>query len=140
LFPYIISEDGMAKKRSDKPKPAAKKPTAVREAVTPDRCVRLCRLIQLLAAGPKKRDTLAKKLRLDVRGFYRDLDLLRRSGVSIELTSGHYHLTQGRDEATDLLPFHDPLLTIGQARQLSKGRTAAHRQIKAKLDHILKPA
>jgi len=130
----------MSKKRSDKPKTAAKKPTPAREAVTPDRCVRLCRLIQLLTNGPKKRDVLAKKLRLDVRGFYRDLDLLRKSGVSIALLGGLYHLDQKPNEATDLLPFHDPLLTIGEARQLSKGRTVAHRRIKAKLEQILKPA
>jgi predicted DNA-binding transcriptional regulator YafY len=129
----------MAKKRSTKPKPAAKKPTPEREAVTPERCVRLSRLIQLLASGPKKREALAKRLHLDVRGFYRDLDLLRKSGVTVELEGGSYHLLQELDEATDLLPFHDPLLTIGEVRQLSKGRTTAHRKLKQKLEHILKP-
>jgi predicted DNA-binding transcriptional regulator YafY len=138
-FPQLTSEDGMAKKRITKPKLAAKQPTPEREAVTPDRCLRLCRLIQLLAAGPKKRETLAKRLRLDVRGFYRDLDLLRKSGVTIELAGGSYHLVQSSNEATDLLPFHDPLLTIGEVRQLGKGRTAAHRKLKQKLEHILKP-
>jgi predicted DNA-binding transcriptional regulator YafY len=129
----------MAKQRSDKPKPAAAKAAPEREAVTPDRCLRLCRLVQLLAAGPKKRDALARKLHLDVRGFYRDLDLLRKAGVAIELQRGLYHLGQGREEATDLLPFRDPLLTIGEVRQLSKGRTAAHRKLKRTLDQILKP-
>jgi predicted DNA-binding transcriptional regulator YafY len=130
----------MARKRSEKPRPAARKTTPEREAVTSDRCLRLCRLVQLLAGGPKKRDTLAKKLRLDVRGFYRDLDLLRKSGVSVELQGGQYHLGQGREEATDLLPFRDPLLTIGEVRQLFRGRTPAHRKLKEKLDQILKPA
>ena len=127
----------MAKKRSTKPKPVAKKTTPEREAVTPERSVRLCRLIQLLAGGPKKREALAKRLRLDVRGFYRDLDLLRKSGVTIELESGSYHLQQQREEAIDLLPFHDPLLTIGDVRQLSKGRSTAHRKLKQKLEQVV---
>ncbi len=127
----------MAKKSSTKPKPAAKKPTPEREAVTPERSVRLCRLVQLLASGPKKREVLAKRLHLDVRGFYRDLDLLRKSGVTIDLQRGAYHLVQDVEEAIDLLPFHDPLLTIGEIRQLSKGRSAAHRKLKQKLEHVL---
>ena len=38
-----------------------------------------------------------------------------------------YHLDGDLDEARARLPFPDPLLTVGEARQLAKGRTAAHR-------------
>ena len=130
----------MSTKQTTKSKRAATKAAPEREAVTPERCGRLCRLIKLLSSGPKKRDALAKKLHLDVRGFYRDLDLLRKSGVTISLEGGLYCLVQKHSEATDLLPFHDPLLTIGEVRNLSKGRTLAHRRIKGKLDEILRRA
>src|SRR5262249_3917198 len=54
-----------------------------RAAVTEERFVRLRRLIGLLAEGPKSRIALARQLGIDVRGFYRDLELLRAVGVPV---------------------------------------------------------
>ena len=67
----------MAKKRKTpaKPTPAT--------GVTPERFLRLYRMVRLLVAGSQTRETIARRLRLDVRGFYRDLDLLRSSGVAV---------------------------------------------------------
>jgi len=111
----------MAKKR----KPVAK-PTA---GITQERFVRLYRMVQLLAASPQTRETLARRLHLDIRGFYRDLDLLRSSGVSIVLSAGRYALEQNIDDALALLPFPDPHLTLGAAKALAKGRGPAHRAL-----------
>lgn len=114
----------MAKKRKTSPSPASSP-----VSVTPERFVRLYRMVKLLAGGPQTRETLARRLRLDVRGFYRDLDLLRSSGLSITLAEGRYSLEQKAEEALDLLPFPDPRLTLGAARTLAKGRGAVQRTL-----------
>ena len=114
----------MAKKRKTPAKPAA--PPA---GVTPERFVRLYRLVALLASGRQTRETLARHLHLDVRGFYRDLDVLRSVGVSITLSVGRYSLNQDIDDALARLPFPAPRLTLGAAKTLAKGRTAFHRAL-----------
>ena len=114
----------MAKKRKSPPKPAT--PAAT---VTAERFVRLYRMVMLLASAAQSRENLTRRLRLDVRGFYRDLDLLRSSGVAVALAAGRYTLEQNTDDALALLPFPDPRLTLGAARTLAKGRSPAHRTL-----------
>ncbi len=120
----------MAKKRSPRAAPALR-------AVTAERAHRLCRMLQLLDAGPQTRGTLTQKLRLDVRGFYRDLELLRSAGIAVTLRDRRYTLDEDVDEAIARLPFPDPHLTLGEARQLAKGRSAAHRKLQAQIREIL---
>lgn len=105
--------------------------------VTADRFVRLYRMVKLLAGGAQTRENLTRRLRLDVRGFYRDLDLLRTSGVSIALVGGRYTLEQDVEEALALLPFPDPRLTLGAAKTLAKGRSSAHRALAETIARIL---
>ncbi len=112
----------MAKKRSQRAAPA--------RAVTAERAARLYRLLQLLGKGPQTRAALARHLRLDVRGFYRDLELLRAAGIAVGLETRRYVLEQPLDQALARLPFPDPHLTLGEAQQLAKGRGAAHRKVK----------
>jgi predicted DNA-binding transcriptional regulator YafY len=114
----------MAKKRKSPAKPAT--PVATVKA---DRFARLYRMVKLLAGGPRIRQILARRLRLDERGFYRDLDLLRSSGISIALAAGRYTLEQDADDALALLPFPHPRLTLGAAQTLAKGRSPAHRAL-----------
>jgi predicted DNA-binding transcriptional regulator YafY len=114
----------MAKKRKYPASPATR---AV--AVTTDRFARLYRMVNMLAGGPQTRQILTRRLRLDERGFYRDLDLLRSSGISIALGAGRYTLEQDADDALALLPFPHPRLTLGAAQTLAKGRTPAHRSL-----------
>jgi hypothetical protein len=108
------------------------------QSVTADRAARLYKLLRLLAAGPQKRDTLTKRLRLDVRGFYRDLELLHRAGITIDLAEHRYTLEEDADEAIARLPFPDPRLTLGEVQLLSKGRTKAHRKLQQLLAQIVK--
>jgi predicted DNA-binding transcriptional regulator YafY len=122
----------MAKKRKPPAKPV---PSAI--SITPERFVRLYRMIKLLASGPQTRDALARRLRLDVRGFYRDLDLLRSAGVSITLAGGRYTLGQDVEGALALLPFPDPRLTLGAAQTLAKGRSPAHRSLAETIARVL---
>jgi hypothetical protein len=128
---FANNEDGMAKKRSA--------PSGLEiKAVTSERAARLYRLLHLLGRGPQKRDTLTKRLRLDVRGFYRDLELLHSAGISVTLANHRYTLEEDADEAANRLPFPDPRLTLGEVRQLAKGRSKAHRKLQEQLAAIVK--
>jgi predicted DNA-binding transcriptional regulator YafY len=113
----------MARKRQAPPPPAE------HSGVTTERFIRLYRLVQLLAAAPASRETLARRLHLDVRGFYRDLELLRSAGISVTVSAGRYSLGAGGPTALSRLPFPDPHLSLGDAQALAKGRTAVHRRM-----------
>ncbi len=115
----------MVTNRQPRPTPA--------QAVTAQRAGRLCKLLRLLGTGPQTRSALARRLRLDVRGFYRDLDLLRRAGIAVILEETRYHLEEDAKAAIARLPFPDPHLTLGEAMQLARGRTAAHLKLKKQI-------
>jgi predicted DNA-binding transcriptional regulator YafY len=120
----------MAKKRTA---PSEAEPRA---AVTVERFARLYCLLNLLAAGPQTRARLTRSLKLDVRGFYRDLELLRKAGITVTLAEGRYTLAGDVEDALARLPFPDPLLTLGEAVQLARGRTAAHRKLRGQIEQI----
>lgn len=109
-----------------------------RASITAERFGRLNLLLTLLAKAPLTREALARKLKLDVRGFYRDLEALREAGIMVQLEQGKYHLTGSLATARDGLPFPDPMLTLGEATQLAKGRTVAHRHLRELIDRRLK--
>jgi predicted DNA-binding transcriptional regulator YafY len=111
----------MAKRRAGRAPAAA--------AVTFERAARLYRLLGLLSRGPQRRDLLVRRLGLGVRGFYRDLDVLRKAGIVVTLESGRYILQGPASVAMARLPFPDPTLTLGEALELAKGRTPAHRKL-----------
>jgi predicted DNA-binding transcriptional regulator YafY len=127
------AEDGMAKKRAQQSPP----PEPSRPAVTPDRFRRLFRLLGELGTGPKTRDHLTRALAIDVRGFYRDLELVRAVGIGVSLTQGRYALAGGVDDARDRLPFPDPHLSLGEARRLARGKTAPQARLRRQLDDLL---
>lgn len=103
-------------------------------AVTVERAARLCRLVRLTATGGFTRNRLLQKLKVDLRGFYRDLQLLRAVGVDVLAIAGKYKLEGNVRDAIDRLPCPDPHLTLGEAAQLGKGRSTTH----AKLRKLLK--
>ncbi len=120
----------MAKKRSALP-PC--------KSVTAERAARLYRLVRLVGQTPMTRAALMRRLGLDIRGFYRDLELLRAAGVVLALQHQRYNLQEDVDQATARLPFPDPCLTLGDAEQLSRGRSAAHRKVQALLAQLESP-
>jgi hypothetical protein len=122
----------MGKKRAT----ARPEPVAIenRASVTPERFARLCLLLTLLAKAPQTREVLARKLKLDVRGFYRDLEVLRQAGIGVVLDEGRYHLSGPFNAAQRWLPFPDPMLTLGEVAQLARGRSPAHRHLKRLLE------
>ncbi|MFO0969209.1 MAG: hypothetical protein U0793_26945 [Gemmataceae bacterium] len=105
-------------------------------SVTLERAVRLYRLLQQMEQGAQTRTSLTRKLRLGVRGFYRDLEVLRAVGVAFGLATGRYVLEEDLAAAVEKLPFPDPGLTLGDARLLARGRTRAHHKIKELLGRI----
>jgi|SRR5690242_15023584 predicted DNA-binding transcriptional regulator YafY len=106
--------------------------------VTPDRAERLYRLLLLLGDGAKTRAAVLRQLRLNIRGFYRDLEVLRAVGVPVEHNDGHYVLATDVAEALERLPFPDPCLTVADARLLAKGKSSAHRKIRRRLSTLEK--
>ena len=114
----------MARKRTAPPPTDPERP-----GVTAERFARLVRLLHLLSQKPLAREALTRRLKMDVRGFYRDLGLVRAAGIGVELVDGRYHLSDGLEAALGLLPFPDPHLTLAEARLLARGRTAAHNKL-----------
>lgn len=104
--------------------------------LTADRARRLYRLLKLLGEKAQTRAVVTRRLKLNLRGFYRDLEALRKLGIVIHLIEGRYALEGDFQDALDLLPLPDLELTFGDALQLAKGRTAAHKKLKAHLDAI----
>ncbi len=115
-----------------------KRPRSARRTISAERAARLYHLLQLLAAGPQTRDVLKKRLRLDVRGFYRDLELLRAAGITLPLRNRRYTLEDDVESAIANLSFPDPRLTLGEAMQLAQGRTPAHRKLRRQIEQIIR--
>jgi biotin operon repressor len=123
------TEQSMAKKRQSNSRVNT-------PALTVERAARLYRMIRLLARGPQTRETLTRRLRLDMRGFYRDLEMLRAIGIAIEAEGKRYHLLGSSQQALLRLPLPDPHLTLGEARDLIKCRGPAQRKLRTLLDRI----
>ena len=111
--------------------------TLVERSITMERAARLYRLLQLLSSGAQPRSLLMRRLKLDVRGFYRDLEMLRSAGITIQMHNRRYGVVEDIQKAIDRLPIPDPHLTLGEARQLAKGRTLAHRRLQEQLSQII---
>lgn len=115
---------------------AGKKTAAEVSAVTAERAARLFRLVRFLSSAPQTRANLLRRLGLNIRGFYRDLEALRAAGITIALDAGRYALADDPEIALDRLPFPDPGLTLGEARQLARGRGQANKKILQQLKKI----
>jgi hypothetical protein len=133
---HVDNEDGMAKKQTPKPRQPLPPEPAARPAVTAERFTRLFRMMRFLGEEARTREWLTQELDLDVRGFYRDLELLRSVGISVTLGEAGYVLGEPIERALARLPFPDPHLTLGEMRQLARGRTATHRRLQGLIDEL----
>ncbi len=121
----------MGKKRATPPPPSRT------TAVTLERASRLYRLIHLLGKASRTRAVILRQLKIDIRTFYRDLQLLRDCDVVVELRGNRYQLGESAAAVADRLPFPDPGLTLGEARVLAKGRSPVHKKLRRLLDQIV---
>jgi hypothetical protein len=110
--------------------------SGVAGGISPPRAARLYRLLSELHKGPKSRTRLLRRLRMGIRTFYRDLDLLRGWGIEIRLEDERYTLGSPLSECLACLPFPDPELTFADAIALAKGGTAHHRKLKRLVDRV----
>jgi hypothetical protein len=107
-------------------------------ALTSSRAARLFRLLSLLGTGAQPRPILLRKLKLDVRGFYRDLEALRGFGIEIGPDSqSRYGLAGNLDDSLARLPFPDPGLSVRDALQLAAGSSPAHRRLRRRVNAFL---
>jgi hypothetical protein len=109
-------------------------------AVSLDRARRLIRLVQILGTGSQARAKLMRPLKLDVRGFYRDLQCLRAAGIAVTLQNGKYFLVGKQEDALSRVPFPDPGLSFGEAITLSKGKSGPHLKLKQMVKELVGPA
>jgi hypothetical protein len=117
---------------------ARKKAGPAPPTLTAPRAARLYRLLTLLDEGPQPRPRLLTRLRLDVRGFYRDLEALRALGIDIAANADNRYALSGiLDDALSHLPFPDPGLNVRDALQLGEGNTQAHRKLRQRINAFL---
>jgi hypothetical protein len=114
------------------------KSVAAVQNITPERAARLFQLVSSLGKGLQTRASLTRALHLTVRGFYRDLEVLRSVGIGVSLVTGRYSLDGKAALAIARLPFPDPALTLGEARQLARGRSRVHKKLRDQLARIEK--
>lgn len=105
--------------------------------LTPTRLARLYRLLTLIGDKSVTRATLVKKLKLDVRGFYRDLEKLRELKITLLLEDGRYRLKESLETASTKLPFPDPKLSLREAMLLSEGDTVAHERLRRLIEKTI---
>ena len=104
------------------------------------RAARLYRLVTMLGEKAKPREFLLRKLRVDVRGFYRDVEFLRDLEIDITTTDGSYVLSSELDDALGKLPFPDPGFSVRDAMHLLNGSSAVKKKLKKKLEAVIGPS
>jgi predicted DNA-binding transcriptional regulator YafY len=115
------------------------KPSDASAGITPHRASRLFRLLTLLGGRPQTRQGLLKRLRIDLRSFYRDIEYLRALGIDISANGGCYFLSVELDYALGRLPFPDPCLSVRDVMHLLNGSTSAKKKLKLKVEAVIGP-
>ena len=72
---------------------------------------------------PRSRPDILAELRIGLRTFYRELELLKKCGVKVRHKAKLYHLMATAEEAEGRLPFPDPQLSFAEMAEL-RGATA----------------
>src|SRR5262245_47574418 len=105
--------------------------------ITLPRAARLHRLVRLLAETPRNRMAVLSELRIGVRTFYREWELLRRCGVRVRQRSRFYSLLTTAEQAEGRLPFPDPQLSFAEMAELAQCECAAGRRLGALLTEVI---
>ena len=105
--------------------------------ITLQRAARLHRLVRFLAEAPRDRMAVLSELRIGVRTFYREWELLRRCGVKVRQRSRLYSLLTTAEQAEGRLPFPDPQLSFAEMAELVQCDCAAGRRLGALLAEVI---
>jgi hypothetical protein len=105
--------------------------------ITLQRAARLHRLVRFLAEAPRNRLAVLSELRIGVRTFYRECELLRRCGVKVRQQSKVYSLLTTAEQAEGRLPFPDPQLSFAEMAELAQCDCAAGRRLGALLAEVI---
>jgi hypothetical protein len=105
--------------------------------ITLQRAARLHRLVRFLAEAPRNRLAVLSELRIGVRTFYREWELLRRCGVRVRQRSRLYSLSTTAEQAEGRLPFPDPQLSFAEMAELAQCDCAAGRRLGALLAEVI---
>src|ERR1700679_3944160 len=109
------------------------------ENITLPRVSRLHRLVRFLAEKPRARSAILSDLRIGLRTFYRELDLLNRCGVKVAHKLKLYHLLPTAAEAEGRWPFPDPQLSFAEMADLSLCPCPAGARLAELLAAVIKP-
>ncbi len=101
------------------------------------RASRLHRLVKLLVESPSSRESLLSELAIGLRTFYRELVLLKRCGIKVELKGKTYMLRSTAEEAEGGLPFPDPQLSFAEMAELSRSTGPAARRLAELLETVI---
>jgi hypothetical protein len=107
--------------------------------ITLQRASRLHRLVRFLAENPRDRSAILSVLRIGLRTFYRELDLLNRCGVKVRHQTKLYHLVPTAVEAEGRLPFPDPQLSFAEMAELAQCPCPAGKRLAELLAAVIKP-
>ena len=105
-------------------------------AMTPRRASRIYKLVKLLAKAEVGRGTLLSRLRVGVRTFYRDVNCLRASGVTLKVWREKYTIDDDLPHVLEKLSFPDARLSFSEAMELAKGRGPGARKVRALLRKV----
>ncbi len=107
--------------------------------ITLPRAARLHRLVRFLAEKPRARSAILADLKIGLRTFYRELDLLNRCAVKIRYNLKLYHLVETASEAEGRLPFPDPQLSFAEMAELAQCPCPAGARLAELLASVMKP-
>ena len=105
--------------------------------ITLQRASRLHRLVGFLATGPRTRPAILSELRVGLRTFYRELELLKKCGVKVRHKLKLYHLLPTAAEAEGRLPFPDPQLSFAEMAELAHCDCPAGRRLRELLAAVV---
>jgi predicted DNA-binding transcriptional regulator YafY len=105
--------------------------------ITLQRAARLHRMVRYLTETSRTRNSILSYLRIGLRTFYRELDLLKKCGVRIRLRAKLYNLVPTFAEAEGRLPFPDPQLSFAEMAELARCPCAAGERLAELLASVI---
>jgi hypothetical protein len=106
--------------------------------ITLQRAARLYRLVRFLAT-PRSRNLILSELRLGLRTFYRELELLKRCGIKVHFRTKIYVLAASAEPAEGQLPFPDPQLSFSEMTELAQLPGPAAKRLAELLNSVVEP-